>query len=215
MDNEFEYGFVLPASGRKIVLRASRGMFSPAGPDRGTLAMLSYADFIPEIKVLDLGCGNGIVGFCALEAGALVTMCDADQSAVDAAKFNLAANFDAAAAGRARILLSDGFDAVADNCFDLILSNPPYHTDFAVAKRFIEGAFSHLSTGGRLLMVTKRLDWYRNKITSMFGGVKVRESDGYFVFIAEKRQNKPYKVLQKAKKIQDRKEGTKDARVRR
>jgi len=30
-------------------------------------------------------------------------------------------------------------------------------------------------------MVTKRELWYRNKITSVFGGVKVCEIDGYFV----------------------------------
>lgn len=41
--------------------------------------------------------------------------------------------------------------------------------------------------GGKLLMVTKRLDWYKNKITAVFGGVTVRELEGYYVFIAEKR----------------------------
>ena len=36
-------------------------------------------------------------------------------------------------------------------------------------------------------MVTKRLDWYKNKLTSVFGGVKVHEINGYYVFVAEKR----------------------------
>lgn len=35
-------------------------------------------------------------------------------------------------------------------------------------------------------MVTKRLDWYKNKLTSVFGGAKVYEIYGYYVFIAEK-----------------------------
>lgn len=37
-------------------------------------------------------------------------------------------------------------------------------------------------------MVTKRLDWYENKFTSVFGGVRVAERDGYYVFTAEKRE---------------------------
>ena len=41
--------------------------------------------------------------------------------------------------------------------------------------------------GGKLIMVTKRLDWYKNKLTSVFGGVKVHEINGYYVFVAEKR----------------------------
>ena len=210
----FEYRFVLPASGREILLHASGDMFSPSGPDRGTLAMLEYADFTPGQKVLDLGCGTGIVGLCALEAGASVTMCDVVPEAVAAANTNLNTNFDIAA-GRARVILSDGFDAVADNDFDLIMSNPPYHTDFSVAKRFIEGSFYHLAVGGRLLMVTKRLKWYKNKLSSLFGGVKVREAGGYYVFIAEKRQNKPFTAVQKAQKLQKRQEERANADLRR
>ncbi|HHY97364.1 MAG TPA: methyltransferase [Firmicutes bacterium] len=75
-----------------------------------------------------------------------------------------------------RIELSHGFENVPDKDFDVIMSNPPYHTDFSVAKRFIEGAFAHLILGGRLIMVTKRRQWYENKIKSVFGGVRVIES---------------------------------------
>ena len=42
--------------------------------------------------------------------------------------------------------------------------NPPYHTNFSVAKSFIEGSYKHLQMGGWLVMVTKRFDWYKNKI---------------------------------------------------
>ena len=40
-------------------------------------------------------------------------------------------------------------------------------------------------------MVTKRLDWYKNKLTAVFGGVRVKEIDGYYVFTAEKRHAVP------------------------
>ena len=57
-----------------------------------------------------------------------------------------------------------------------------------MAKAFIEKGFNRLKLGGRLMMVTKRRDWYRNKLAAVFGGVKVREIDGYQVFEAERRQ---------------------------
>ena len=36
-------------------------------------------------------------------------------------------------------------------------------------------------------MVTKRRQWYRNKLIAIFGGVRIREIDGYYVFEAQKR----------------------------
>ena len=86
-----------------------------------------------------------------------------------------------------RIVRSDGFENVDDTGFDLILSNPPYQSDFSVAKNFIEKGFNRLKIGGRMVMVTKRLDWYRNKLRAVFGGVRVVQIDGYFVFEAERR----------------------------
>ena len=60
----------------------------------------------------------------------------------------------------------------------------------SVPKVFIEDGYKRLVTGGKMVMVTKRLTWYRNKLTSVFGGVKVIEQDGYYVFVAEKRKKK-------------------------
>ena len=82
---------------------------------------------------------------------------------------------------------SDGFENIRDNDFTLILSNPPYHADFSVPKRFIEKGFNRLAAGGKMYMVTKRRDWYKNKLTAIFGGVKMIEIDDYTVFCSEKR----------------------------
>ncbi|MGN0537787.1 MAG: class I SAM-dependent methyltransferase [Acutalibacteraceae bacterium] len=161
--------------------------FSPNNIDIGTLAMLSVVDFSQNDKVLDLGCGYGVVGILAgkLIGQNNVVMCDISDSAVDQAKKNARLN----QVPNIDIRLSNGFQNVPDNDFTLILSNPPYHTDFSVAKHFIEVGFKKLLLGGRLVMVTKRLDWYKNKITSIFGGVKVYQINGYYVFVAEKRNN--------------------------
>ncbi|MGN0802171.1 MAG: class I SAM-dependent methyltransferase [Candidatus Faecivicinus sp.] len=171
--------------GEQLTLRTQPGLFSPQHVDRGTLTMLSTVELRPGMRVMDLGCGCGVVGIAAAKkCGAEnVVMSDADEGAVEAARENAALN----GVEGVKIVLSDGFEAVDESGFDLILSNPPYQSDFAVAKRFIEKGFNRLKLGGRMVMVTKRLDWYRNKLKAVFGGVRVREVDGYYVFEAERR----------------------------
>ncbi len=176
---------VATVKGIELRLRTAPGLFSPRAVDIGTLAMLSRVEFGREDKVLDLGCGYGVVGLVAAKLGRpeRVYLLDKDPVAVEVAAFNLEAN-DAAGA---TVALSDGFLQFFETGFDKILCNPPYQADFAVPKHFIEKGFNRLAVGGSLFMVAKRELWYRKKITSVFGGVKVRPVDGYFVFEATKK----------------------------
>lgn len=169
----------------EMVFETAPSIFSPNSIDNGTLAMLSVIDFLPSDKVLDLGCGYGIVGILAgkLIGEENVIMCDVSEQAIEYATMNLRMNN----VPNIRIRLSDGYKNVGETDFTLILSNPPYHADFSVPKHFIEVGFKKLAIGGKLIMVTKRLDWYKNKLTSVFGSVKVHEINGYYVFVAEKR----------------------------
>ena len=172
--------------GQSLVLKTAPGLFSPEHVDRGTRAMLSVAAFEPGLKVLDLGCGCGVVGVLAAKACGEenVWLVDIDPRAVEIARENAALN---GVAG-VHCLQSDGLTALDETGFDLILSNPPYQSDFKVARGFIEKGFNRLKIGGRLLMVTKRRPWYENKLRAIFGGVKTREIDGYFVFEAQRRR---------------------------
>lgn len=174
--------------GEELALETRAGLFSPEHIDRGTLAMLSAVALTPGMKVLDLGCGCGVVGVVAAKkCGAEnVWMLDADPLAVETAARNAECN----GVGGVHIVLSDGFRALDEAGFDLILSNPPYQSDFSVAKHFIEKGFNRLRVGGSMVMVTKRLEWYRNKLSAIFGGVRVRQIDGYWVFEAQRRQER-------------------------
>ena len=173
-------------NGITLTLYAHDSMFSPNAPDKGTLAMLSETEIKQGDKLLDLGCGSGIVGIYAakLIGDKNVVMTDSLEIAAEFAKKNAVLNN----VPDVTVCCGNGYENVADRDFTLILSNPPYHTDFSVAKAFIEGGYRRLVFGGRMVMVTKRLDWYKNKLTAVFGGVKVKEADGYYIFTAEKRQ---------------------------
>ena len=170
---------------RHISLETINGLFSPRHIDRGTLQMLEHARIEPGMRILDLGCGCGIVGIAAAKIAGEenVFMSDIDPLAVETARRNAARN----GVGGVRVFLSDGFAEIDVSEFDLILSNPPYQSDFSVAKGFIEKGFNRLKIGGKLMMVTKRREWYKKKMIGVFGGVEIVEADGYYVFTAQRR----------------------------
>ena len=182
----------------KLFLTTDLRLFSPKAPDSGTLLMLRHTDLNKEDLVLDLGCGYGLVGIYAASIipPSQVYMTDIDPTAVLISTENLAVN----GINGVTVLQSDGYDAIDKNNFTVILSNPPYHTDFSVAKTFIEKGFNRLAIGGRMYMVTKRKDWYKNKLISVFGGVRIWEEDGYYVFMAQKKTGSYANAIPNSKK---------------
>ena len=171
-----------------LEIETTEGLFSPRGADAGTLSMVSAVELEPGQKLLDLGCGAGLVGIAAAKVlgEENVWMTDVDPAAVRCAAENAKRN----GVENVHLCCGDALDAVDASGFDWILSNPPYHADFSVAKKFIEKGFNRLKLGGKLVMVVKRELWYRNKLTAIFGGVRMQEIGGYFVFTAEKRSER-------------------------
>jgi len=174
--------------GVELVLETAPSLFSPRRIDPGTLAMLSQVDLGADDRVVDLGCGYGVVGILAakLIGADRVTMIDVDPLAIDVAKRNAARNRVADVA----IVLSDGFDGLDAAGFSHILCNPPYHVDFAVPKRFIQKGFNRLRIGGAFWLVAQRDSWYRNKLRSIFGDVREHPVGPYRVFSAIKRAHR-------------------------
>lgn len=171
----------------ELTFETSKDLFSPKAIDLGTEFMLSKVVFAEEDKVLDLGCGYGVVGILAAKiiGPENVVMVDVNQEAIKISKVNSEANN----VSEIKIFESDGLSNVNDFDFTVILSNPPYHVDFSVPKNFIEKGFNRLKMGGKMYMVTKRKEWYKNKLVSVFGGVKIWEENGYYVFMSIKNQS--------------------------
>jgi 16S rRNA (guanine1207-N2)-methyltransferase len=147
--------------------------------------MLSVAEIHKTDKVLDLGCGYGVVGIVAAKFANPdnVYLSDIDEDALSCARKNAAINH----VEGIHIIKSHAYENLDETGFDKILSNPPYHSNFFVPKTFIEKGFNRLKVGGRLFMVTKRKDWYKNKFISIFGGVTIHQEEDYFIFEAEKK----------------------------
>lgn len=168
-----------------LQLTSNAQLFSPRRVDAGTLAMLKCVSFVTEDKVLDLGCGCGVVGiYAAKQIGAeRVFLTDNDPLAVEVAAANARAN----GLSELSVNVSNGFYEFFETGFTKILSNPPYHSDFSVAKHFIMKGFNRLQIGGELFFVTKREKWYRNKLAAVFGGSRAVHVDGYVVTSAIKK----------------------------
>jgi 16S rRNA (guanine1207-N2)-methyltransferase len=170
-----------------LVFETAPRVFSPTAVDRGTLLLLSLVRFDRGDKVLDLGCGYGVMGIYAAKLldPQNVYMLDNDPEALRLAATNVELN----RVCGAHVNFSEGFGDLRESAFTKILCNPPYHSDFSVAKHFIEKGFNRLTIGGEMWMVTKRERWYRNKLASVFGGVQVIAQDSYFVFHSTKKSN--------------------------
>ncbi len=173
-------------NGLTLHLTTSPSCFSPTRVDRGTLAMLSQVAWGQGKKILDLGCGYGVVGLVAAHytQPENIYMLDNNPDALLCAQQNIRAN----QRDGIHVLCSDAYDELQETGFDIILTNPPYHTDFQVPKKFIEKGFNRLKVGGTFYLVTRRRLWYEKKLVSIFGGTRLTEQEGYFVFQSEKRQ---------------------------
>ena len=138
-------------------LQTEPSLFSPQRADAGTLAMLSLIRFEAQDKVLDLGCGYGLVGILAAHhlPAERVVMLDNDPTAVAIARRNADAN----GVPQVTVALSDGVRDTRETGFTKIISNPPYHVDFAVPKHFIEKGFNRLMLGGTMWMAEVCLLW--------------------------------------------------------
>jgi 23S rRNA (guanine1835-N2)-methyltransferase len=138
-------------------------------------------------RVVDLGCGNGVIGTAAALANpeASVTFIDESFSAVASAEATYRDNVDSDA--KAEFLVGDGLSGVPADSVDLVLNNPPFHshqaTTDATARRMFGGARRALRSGGELWVIGNRHLGYHVKLRRLFGNCEVVASDPKFVVL--------------------------------
>lgn len=136
--------------------------------------------------MVDLGCGNGVVGTAVALADpdAEVLFTDESFQAVASAEATYEAS---GAAGRAEFRVADGLAGVPDGSVDLVLNNPPFHshqaTTDATARRMFGGARRVLRPGGELWVVGNRHLGYHVALRRLFGNSELVASDPKFVVL--------------------------------
>ena len=142
---------------------------------------------VKGLRLLDMGCGCGLVGFLVVDR--LVSACprgrgryglvmvDSHARAVEAATEN-AAKFGI----EAEVILSDnGTPARMDGTFDVFVGNPPYYSDYRIAEVFLETAKRALKPGGICYTVVKNAAGLKPVQERYFPHVEVIGRRGYNV----------------------------------
>ncbi|MFF4272458.1 methyltransferase [Streptomyces sp. NPDC001536] len=184
------YRYELPdgvgtVSGRTVVNHA--GVFCAERLDVGTRFFLQHLpDSEGAQRVVDLGCGNGVVGTAVALANpeAEVLFVDESFQAVASAESTYKVN---GVPGHAEFRVGDGLAGVADASADLVLNNPPFHshqaTTDATAWRMFTGAQRALRPGGELWVIGNRHLGYHVKLRRLFGNSELVASDPKFVVL--------------------------------
>lgn len=193
--NPWPYRYDLPAglgslSGRPVVNHA--GVFCADRLDIGTRFLLQH---LPPTRgarrVVDLGCGNGVVGTAVALANPQAEVLFTDESfqAVASAEATYRAN---GVPGQGEFRVGDGLTGVPDDSVDLVLNNPPFHshqaTTDATAWRMFTGARRVLRPGGELWVVGNRHLGYHVKLRRLFGNSRLVAGDPKFVVLKAVKQ---------------------------
>jgi len=172
--------------GFELRLATQAGVFAHRGVDPGTRLLIESMRVSPTARVLDLGCGYGVVGIIAarLAPRGQVTLVDSDIRATRLAERNLALN----GVANAQVVLGDGVHDLPKGArFDVVASNPPTHTGREVLDELVAGAYRVLRPRGQLYLVVNRLLSLRREVESVFGNAETAaRSKGYVVVRAVK-----------------------------
>jgi len=138
--------------GKQYEFVTSRGVFSSKRVDNGT-RILAESMILPEGgRLLDMGCGIGILGIVAARerADLEVLMTDINQRAVELTRLNAKRN------KINNFSVHEGYlyEPLGDTTFETIVSNPPISAGMRkVVFPLVEGAKERLVEGGTLQLV--------------------------------------------------------------
>jgi 16S rRNA (guanine1207-N2)-methyltransferase len=134
----------------------------------------------PGDRVLDLGCGCGTNGiFAAQHAGSEghITFVDSNVRAVALADLNARGNGMTAF----QTVASSRIEGPQEGSFDVVLANPPYYANSAIARLFIQRGRELLKTEGRFYVVTKQVEEIADLMMETFEQVEARLHRGYTI----------------------------------
>ncbi|MEE1752611.1 methyltransferase [Streptomyces sp. SP18CS02] len=172
--------------GRTTVNHA--GIFCADRLDIGTRFFLRHLpQGLGDARVVDLGCGNGVVGLAVslADPDAGLAFIDESYQAVASAEETFRVN--ARPGATAEFMVGDGLAGFPADSVDLVLNNPPFHSHQAMtdmtARRMFQGARHALRPGGELWVVGNRHLGHHVTLRRIFGNSELVASDSKFVVL--------------------------------
>lgn len=174
-------------NGHEFEFYTAPGIFSKEKIDRGTLILAENIAMDKNSKILDIGCGIGILGiFAAKLFDADVVMSDINKRAVMLARKNSELN-----GVKAQIYHGNLYEKISQDDFDVILSNPPQSAGKKLCFELIEKSREHLKNNGSLQLVARHNKGGKalsEKMKGVFGNVRVvAKKAGYWVYVSVKK----------------------------
>ncbi len=147
-------------------------VFSRDSLDIGTRFLLKHLPENTQAKdIVDLGCGNGVVGLMLAQnhSGAYLSFVDESYMAITSAQENFQQAF---AQRKADFFFSDGLTAFKTESMDLIVCNPPFHQQNTVGNQIALSMFRQsrrvLRKDGELWVIGNRHLAYHIDLKHLF-----------------------------------------------
>ena len=183
--------YILENTNYTIVNHAN--VFSRESLDIGTRFFLQYIPQSEKYKtIIDLGCGNGVVGLIAAEKNpdAIVTFLDESFMAVESAIKTFGNAF--SDHRKAIFKANDCLSGIEKNSVDLILNNPPFHQSNAIGDEIAWQMFKQskdvLKQNGELWVIGNRHLGYHIKLKKLFGHCEMIANNKKFVILKSVKQ---------------------------
>ena len=175
---------------RQFIFKSCNDIFSKDKIDYGTKLLIETVvkNFTLTGKVLDIGCGYGVIAIVLanLFSDATFTMCDINKTAVELSQENVKLNH---CYNIQNICVSNAYEAI-DNSFNYIITNPPIKAGKKNLLNILEGAYEHLVDGGKLMFVIKKKhgeDSIRKRLCLIYSNVEILKRDsGYYILCCTK-----------------------------
>jgi len=194
---EFQHYFVeSPEEGKLIIIKetirghrfifySTSNIFSKSHIDPGTKLLAETMVLFDGQKVLDLGCGYGVLGIVAKKVchSCDVWLSDVNELAIKYSKINAKLN-----KVSVNVIKSNLFENI-DEKFDNIITNPPFTAGRELIKEFILESYKHLNSPGLLQLVsTKKFRYVESLLKKYFDDFELIAKQGnYLIYVGIKK----------------------------
>lgn len=173
--------------GVKFRFFTSSSVFSKQRVDKGTRLLIENCIIHPGWKILDMGCGYGVIGISLKKIyehyNCKVWMVDINKRATMLSRQNAKLNN-----VHVHVLHSNLYEAVNNLKFNTIVTNPPITAGREVCYKIIEKAPDHLLKKGLLQLVARHRKggaMLEKKMLDVFGNVKtIAKRSGFRVYVS-------------------------------